>query len=155
MASIKISELNEATELESNDLFAVVDTVADETKKMSYGSLKTQMIGDTIAIVSGSHTYTAGQTQKTIGVNYPTGFTKNNCVVIGVMIQKTGNDYWVTGSRMSSNGSASGAIINDVFLRESGIEITLRNTYLRTSDPYVQELDVPGLSFKIILMKTN
>lgn len=39
MASIKISELNELTDYESNDIMPVVDTSANETKKIKMNNL--------------------------------------------------------------------------------------------------------------------
>ena len=78
MASIKISELNEATSLDSNDLLAMVDNTADETKKVTFGNLETQIINDRFAVVSVASTGESGL----IKFNYPSGWTYDNCVVI-------------------------------------------------------------------------
>ena len=160
MASIKISELNETTELESNDLFAVVDTVADETKKMSYGSLKTQMIGDTIATVSGHYTAVEGVTAKQITLDYPTGFTKDNCSVISVMMRNSTqqSQFWGTGTVMTLNSTVTGEVLNSVTLSSEKITLYLRNLYISTStdgNANIRDIDLPNIDYKIILMKTN
>lgn len=45
MADKRITELNQLNELASNDLFAVVDLSATETKKVTFGSLESNLTG--------------------------------------------------------------------------------------------------------------
>lgn len=92
MASIKISELNEATELNSNDLIPVVDTINDETKKMTYENVKTQIINDNFAVITGTFRGTAGWEY----ISYPDGYTKDNCVVVSAMKDEGAGFYTFT-----------------------------------------------------------
>ena len=78
MASIKISELNEATSLDSSDLLAMVDNTADETKKVTFENLETQIINDRFAIINVAGTGTTGL----IKFNYPNGWTYENSVIL-------------------------------------------------------------------------
>lgn len=78
MASIKISELNEKTNIIDNDLVAVVDSIADETKKMTYGNLKTQIVNDNFAVITIQPTSPGAF----IRFDYPTGWNPQNCIIL-------------------------------------------------------------------------
>lgn len=84
MARVKISELNEKTQLNDNDLIPVVDSINNETKKVKYSTL----FNNNIAVVTGTaqlQNASSGSYEKYfhLNINFPAGFNYQNCIVIG------------------------------------------------------------------------
>lgn len=109
---------------------------------------------ENFAIVTGALTNETGW----IEVNYPEGFSKDNCYVISIMTNKpSNNNIWSYGFDFSSGGYTLGGIqiqasLNDNVIRVRGINVngspTMEDNKLYCSKPNYQ-------NFKIILMKVQ
>lgn len=154
MASIKISELNEKTSLESEDLLPIVDTINDETKKTTFGNLKEKIHGENFYEITGVQTLTASQTgqydtQTTWQLDYPTGFTMNNCVVVsfGLSNSSITNVTWGEyGYHLAHSGSILFSLLpRTVAFRENKI-------YVSAWFPGTSDTD---FNYSIVLMKIS
>ena len=143
MASIKISELNEATNLDSNDLLAMVDSIADETKKITFENLEEQIINDKFAILTSKATTAGGSF---IIFQYPNGFNVDNCVPINIMNanydyeNNTRTGLWETLTNYQIYG---GGYVDVPFA-------TMKNNEIRITD-----MSGRNLIYKIVLMKIS
>ena len=117
-----------------------------------------KLLGD-FAVITGNYVYEESVTDKEITLSYPTGFTRDNCVVISIML---GNSAITTkplgcNSVMTLNSTATGAIANAVVLFESDIRLKLRNLYARdyveSTTPQIMSQELPNLEYKVVLMK--
>jgi len=89
MADKRITQLNELTSPANNDLFAVVDVSAQETKKVSYGNLTDSLSNTLVPSAYISCYSTQSQQLTTSGSAQPVTFTN-------VWTQKGVNSYfWV------------------------------------------------------------
>lgn len=113
---------------------------------------------DDYAVVTGSMEYEEGKTSEQVTVDYPTGYTKDNCIIVSIMVQHSGVQYptWSTGSVMTTNSTVTGAVPCSVTLAESTIRVYFNNVYLRklSEDPgEVRFNDLPDIDFRIVLLK--
>lgn len=96
MASIKISELNELEEANSTDYLPIVDTSADETKKISFENFKSQIFEDgfnnRIVILTTTRTNVQADDGLNFSIELPTGYTESNSIIIGGKAKLT-NEY--------------------------------------------------------------
>lgn len=110
-----------------------------------------------LAIVSGSYTTETGTSAQQIHLNYPTGFTKDNCIVASVMMRNATQNFWGTGSVMTLNSTVTGEVLDSVTLASEDITLYVRNLYVRAytseTNPQVSEMDLPSLDFKVVLFK--
>lgn len=84
-------------------------------------------------------------------INYPSGYTKDNCYVLSFMARKTdlsSNDGYGYGYIESTQGYIKGAIGHSVELTNSNIEINISN-------PADSSNGNATFAIKILLMKTN
>lgn len=154
MASIKISELNEKTSLESEDLLPIVDTINDETKKTTFGNLKEKIHGDNFYVIMGVQTLTASQegqydTQTTWQLDYPTGFNMNNCVVISFGLSDASKTT-VSWGEYGYNFSVSTALLFSMIPR--AIAFRENKIYAKAWFPGSSDTD---FNYKIVLMKIS
>lgn len=152
MASIKISELNEKTSLESEDLLPIVDTINDETKKTTFGNLKEKIHGDNFYVIMGVQTLTASQTghydtQTTWQLDYPTGFNMNNCVVVAFNLSNA-NMTTVSWGEYGYNFSVSMGLLYSMIPR--AIAFRENKIYVNAWFPGSSDTD---FNYKIVLMK--
>lgn len=63
-------------------------------------TLSSKMNSNKFAVLTGTITGTGGGS---VDVNYPSGFTKDNCIVIGQMINNFGGSSFVSGAGYSSS----------------------------------------------------
>lgn len=158
MASIKISELNEKTSLNSGDLLPIVDIIEDETEKMSYSNFKTQIINDTFAVITGTIEANSGTGSIPTTLSYPTGFNMDNCVVVSLMVGNSNgqdNGQFVYGTKNTLDSSVQGGFNNEIKLGSENITIISRCIYLRNENP----ISVIGWAYvrdiKLVLLKTS
>ena len=154
MASIKISELNEKTSLESEDLLPIVDTINDETKKTTFGNLKEKIHGDNFYVITGVQTLTASQTgqydtQTTWQLDYPTGFNMNNCVVVAFSLSDTSKTT-VSWGEYGYNFSVSTALLFSMIPRA----IAFRENKIHVNAWFPGSSDT-DFNYKIVLMKIS
>ena len=117
-----------------------------------------KLLGD-FAVITGNYAYEESVTDKEITLSYPTGFTRDNCVVISIMLGNTAIKTKPLGcnSVMTSNSTATGAVANSVVLFESDIRLKLRNLcakdYVESTTPQIMSQELPNLEYKVVLMK--
>ena len=117
-----------------------------------------KLLGD-FAVITGNYAYEESVTDKEITLSYPTGFTRDNCVVISIMLGNTAIKTKPLGcnSVMTSNSTATGAVANSVVLFESNIRLKLRNLcakdYVESTTPQIMSQELPNLEYKVVLMK--
>lgn len=145
------------TEAQWADDFLSADNYYDKSE-MNTKLADYKLLGD-FAVITGSYEYVEGQSSKQIELSYPTGFTKDNCVVISVM---SGNSATQTkpmgnGSVMTLNSTTTGSVLYSAVLNTSNIILYFRNVYARayseSTSPQIQLQDLPNLDYKIVLMK--
>lgn len=107
--------------------------------------IKKVYVKDDYAVLTGTITMASGTGSTT--VNYPTGFTKNNCVVIsyGQENADTKNSYNF-GYGIKSTDYTRGSMTRNVSLKDSNIEISIYN-------PVVDGEGNKTYNYKIVLMK--
>lgn len=147
MASIKISELNELTSVDNADLLPIVDSSANETKKITYENLRNQ----SLVILSGNANLEAN-TSTEITLSYPSGFTFNNCVPISFGIENTySSAYSNKGYNYFGNYSGSMDLLIAGFKRS--INMQNDNIKVRIWNPSTDS-QIP-VSYKIVLIKIS
>lgn len=102
------------------------------------------------AVITGSTTTTSDSLTATTKVNYPNGYSVNNCVVISIMGGRTvgGIDYpWTTSLGKDSSSYLLGCAELGVSLDSDGI--TVRRSKISNSEP------VSTKKFKLVLMKVS
>lgn len=111
------------------------------------------VLRDNFAIINGRITISCTESTSISGnvdVNYPKGFTKNNCVVLNTMSrEKTLNETigYSDGIGVSSNAALRGAIPHFTTLKDNAITVRYEKEFMsNTTQTYTIE-------FKIILMK--
>jgi len=145
MASIKISELNEMTSLDSADLLPVVDSTADETKKITYSNIKTNIINDTFAIIQ----LTTPQNVNYAITEMPSGFTMQNSVVISIMEKRQNNDKWEARTLYTVEASNNRYYLNNVEIyQDNGTNYLIVYDKSKNDESFNNSID-----FKIVLMK--
>lgn len=102
------------------------------------------------AVITGSTTTTSDSLTATTKVNYPNGYSVNNCVVISIMGGKTigGIDYpWTTSLGKDSSSYLLGCAELGVSLDADGI--TVRRSRISDNEPASTK------KFKLVLMKIS
>ena len=155
MASIKISELNEKTSLESEDLLPIVDTINDETKKTTFGNLKEKIHGDNFYVITGVQTLTASpkgsyDTQTTWQLDYPTGFNMNNCVVVAFSLSNASMTN-VSWGEYGYNFSTSMGLLYSTIPRA----ISFKENKIYVNAWFPGTSSDTDFNYKIVLMKIS
>ena len=155
MASIKISELNEKTSLESEDLLPIVDTINDETKKTTFGNLKEKIHGDNFYVITGVQTLTASptgkyDTQTTWQLDYPTGFNMNNCVVVAFSLSNASMTN-VSWGEYGYNFSVSMGLLHSTIPRA----ISFKENKIHVNAWFPGTSSDTDFNYKIVLMKIS
>nr|DAL11256.1 MAG TPA_asm: hypothetical protein [Caudoviricetes sp.] len=79
------------------------------------------------AVLTGTITMPEAEDENLLGtttVNYPSGFTKDNCIVVSIMSHNTVHiDWWATPQTPSSSSMLLGNGDTKVILKPSGITI--------------------------------
>lgn len=88
-------------------------------------------------------------------INYPTGFTKDNCVVISTMLTNPNNSNTGIGSTFDSTNLIRGTVPLSVEFTSSNIVIYTKNIGLSNGNTAAVSDVSLGLSYKIVLMKIS
>lgn len=89
-------------------------------------------------------------------INYPSGFTKNNCVVVSFMTQGIGaNKSWSTGSVFDSGNTINGSVPKAIRLTDSTIVISIANIGITNGVAPTVSTSYPNMSYKIVLLKVS
>lgn len=102
-----------------------------------------------IAIISGK--LTSGEAT----INYPSGYTKDNCVALSVSFDNDNltDRRWAYSFVMDSSSYIGGSIPYKLSLGIDNISIETKNIQIRNNEyPYVDESKV-DFNYKIVLMK--
>lgn len=91
------------------------------------------------AVLTGKYTFSGSLKYGTLELNYPTGFNKNNCVLISANIL---DQQLVQHYR------------SELLVPTSGIMVELYNNYLGAT-VYSNDADVTECNVQIVLMKIN
>ena len=124
----------------------------DVTGSVSFdGSKNVSMVTNLANVVVLTGTMSNGS--KTI--SYPSGYNKDNCVVITKMLKRVGvassRGYSIGTTFLPADGT-SGSISSKVELQTSSIVLTGRHLYLSSSGVVVMDVDY-DIYYKIVLMK--
>lgn len=108
------------------------------------------ILNGTIPANTGSNSYSQ------IEINYPMGYTKENCVIIASEFNNSkSNTIYSTGTILNVGSHVTGAVPAAISLKDNGIDIKISNVFTVSGDPaavYVQKIAVP-INYKIVLMK--
>ena len=88
--------------------------------------------------------------------SFPSGFTKDNCVIVSVMFQNPNNPNgsWSSGSTFDSSGYTIGSMPYKAYMNTNGIVIKTKNIMV-TSGTYPTVDEGENHRYKIILMKIS
>ena len=96
-----------------------------------------------------------GKIQDDITINYPTGFNKNNCIVISAMMKKTDeNANYGFGSVFNSAIYVSGGVPIVVSLGNSNISLSAKKILLSSGTVQYASLEAE-MNYKVVLMKVS
>lgn len=104
-----------------------------------------------IAVLTGTLSYNEAT------INYPSGYNKNNCVVLTAMFQHptSQNGTWGEGSLFNSSSYVTGSLPHKVNLRSDAISVEVSNILLSDGKPVnIFDIDL-SFNYKIILMKIS
>lgn len=107
---------------------------------------------DNFAILTGT------MSNGLVSINYPTGYNKDNCVVISTMLHRPGtasNRGYASGSTYLLDDVSAGFLVSRVELQTSGISLHGRALYLSSDNKYMDMGVDFSVDYKIILMKTG
>ena len=111
-----------------------------------FQDMRTFLDFNKIAVVTGT-----SSTSGSVSVNYPTGFNKDNCVIISKMIQgSSASNSWSSGSCFDTANILAGSCSIRVTLA-SNIVVDIQN--IRITDTEITQNESVALPFKIVLMK--
>lgn len=110
-----------------------------------------------IAVLTGSLPDDGESTE--VKANYPTGFNRDNSVVIAVEGKRTftGSEIYTTGTTFDSVTMARSGIPLAVSLTSSGITIRAKNIILTDGDTVLSRpiAEGSGFDYRIVLMKIS
>ena len=111
---------------------------------------KYKVKGD-FATITGTATFDENGTTT---VNYPSGFTKTNCVVISFMTEGIGQTKSLsTGSTFDSSNTISGSVPKAIKLADDNIVLAIRHiSIINDATPSISST-YPNMNYKIVLMK--
>lgn len=94
-----------------------------------------------------------GNIQDDITINYPTGFNKNNCIVISAMMKMNNtNARYGYGSVFNSAIYSSGGVPIVVSLGDSNIQLSAKKILLSSEAVQYASLEAE-MNYKLVLMK--
>ena len=89
-------------------------------------------------------------------INYPSGYTKNNCAVISFMLQGIGGSKsWSTGSVFDSSNTISGSVPKSIKLNDSDITISIRHIMISNGNSPVVSTTYSSMNYRIVLIKIS
>lgn len=90
-------------------------TLTDKTKETYSANILDTLLDDKldankIATITGSYTVLSSEAQHEESINFPTGFSLSNCVVISLMAKYTGQQSWLPADNWGINSQGQSAI---------------------------------------------
>lgn len=105
-----------------------------------------------MTVVSG--TLSGSDSSTLIGqIVYPSGYNKENCIVLGYEFKNSNADNWMMGSTFNS-GNTYGSIPFKIQLIQGGISIEARNILLST-DSVTLVNTTSTIQVRLVLMKIS
>lgn len=88
-------------------------------------------------------------------IPYPTGFNKDNCVIISTMFQHPTSEQgtWGTGSVFNSSSYMTGSLPHRTYLNSSGINVEVKNILFINGETVSIMDNKITHNYKIVLMK--
>lgn len=90
-------------------------------------------------------------------INYPTGFNKDNCIIMSAMFQHPTSEAgsWGEGSLFNSSSFIGGSLPHKIHLNKENIQVQVSNIMFIDGEP-VRVLDTDIVhNYKIILLKCD
>lgn len=129
-----------------------ITLIGDVTGTTSFDGSKDTTIStklDSIFVLTGT------MSNGSATINYPSGYNKDNCVVISTMFKRTGlvdtRGYSIGTTFLPADGT-SGSVSGKVELQASSIVLSARHLYLSNNGIIDMDIDY-DINYKIILMK--
>ena len=151
-----------ATKLENARNIKLQGAVSGDANFDGSGNVVITTTQTNIALITGTtNPVSSEDTRCEATINYPSGFNKNNCVVISITFQGISSaGIWGTGTTFDSSNTLSGTVSSRVLLRDNDISLTFKNILLSNGDnvfiPSTSEFTSGSkLSFKLVLMKIS
>ena len=132
----------ETVKTDIKDLQSDVTSLVSEVTTLD-ASVTSKFDKSNIQVITGSKSNISAGATETVDVNYPSGFTKANTLIIGKMVSSNSNYYDTSDTTDTASGFP---VIKQVALIDSGIRIWLKNN--STSEARVGY-------FKITLLKVS
>lgn len=105
---------------------------------------------DDYIVLTGTITANTGS----ITIDYPENITKDNCVVISMMLKRSQGTTWGTGTVFDTSGYMAGSMPAAVKLASDKIYVDIRNVNISSADNSVMATVPAGdYNYKLILMK--
>lgn len=109
----------------------------------------------TITTTQANIAVLTGTIKEDITINYPSGYNKNNCIVISAMMKMTNTDArYGYGSVFNSSIYASGGVPIRVSLGDSNIQLSAKKILLSSENVEYASLEAE-MNYKIVLMKVS
>ena len=142
-----------ATKLQTARSFSLS---GDVTGSVSFdGSKNVSMVTNlaNVAVLKGTITGD-GTTSPSKSISYPAGFTRDNCVVLTVNLQRSGNANKGYGGIFESSSWVTGAVPTKIVMDADNILLEIRNIQLGEDGTTIPEVSTAvSFAYTIMLMK--
>lgn len=149
--------LGTATRLQNARTISLSGAVSGSTSFNGSGNVTITTTQANIAVLTGSLPDDGESTD--VKANYPTGFNRDNSVVIAVEGKRTftGSEIYTTGTTFDSVTMARSGIPLAVSLTSSGITIRAKNIILTDGDTVLSRpiAEGSGFNYRIVLLKIS
>lgn len=137
-----------ATKLVTTRKIAVSGAVSGSTNFDGSGNVTITTTQANIAVLNGT-------IKEDITINYPSGYNKNNCIVISAMMKMTNEDSrYGYGSVFNSSIYASGGVPIRVSLGDSNIQLSAKKILLSSGTVQYDSLEA-DMNYKVVLMRVS
>lgn len=119
------NEISAEISVVNNKITNNVNTINDSIEQLSNNMDAEKFNKSNIVTLTGSIQNIASGETKSASINYPTGFTKANTLIISKMCSSGNNYYDVTDVTMTTNGYPTISLMS---LTDSAINIGMKNT---------------------------
>lgn len=98
-----------------------------------------------------------GSTNISDSISYPEGCNKNNCVIIGSILQNTNSNLkdWSSGNSFDSSAYIKGGLVHVVTLSDDYITISAKNINITDGNTPIIPIIQANFNYKIIIMKIS
>lgn len=134
---------------------AVTATTASNSKKLGGKVANDYKLKGDFAIITGTlEEDTEDSCYKKV-LSLPSGFTKDNCVIVSVMTQNpVRTEQWVTGTMFSSSSYVIGGMPAIVYITNTQLTIKVKNIVFTNGESAFVGKGGP-FKFKVIIMKIS